>query len=427
MNKRNISIVYILLDGVGDLPSPELNCLTPLEAAYTPSLDALARNGCMGHVTTVRRNIAPQSDIAVFNMLGYDFRNQTYVGRGVIESIGCGIDFREGDLAMRGNFATLDEKMQIVDRRAGRNISNNEAKSICDSLTKYIKFEDRNVSVVIEPTIGHRVVVRFRHNKLKLSEKVTNTDPAYDKVEGIGVAKSSTYYNSIVKSEPEDHTIEAKISARLINDFSEQTVNILKKHPVNQQRIKDKKKSISCILLRDSGNKFPNLPPIGDKYGINVASIVDMPVEIGISRVLNMDVLESGKVDEYEKKANILSKNIANYNLIYAHIKGPDEFGHDGDLRGKKRNIEEIDKNFFANLLDEMTESKVHVVVSADHSTPCIKKSHSADPVPLLISGSKVRKDGSARFTEKYGSKGSIGLVNGKDVIRIAMTAILEQ
>jgi 2,3-bisphosphoglycerate-independent phosphoglycerate mutase len=140
-----------------------------------------------------------------------------------------------------------------------------------------------------------------------------------------------------------------------------------------------------------------------------------------------MDVLESGKVDEYEKKANILSKNIANYNLIYAHIKGPDEFGHDGDLRGKKRNIEEIDKNFFANLLDEMTESKVHVVVSADHSTPCIKKSHSADPVPLLISGSKVRKDGSARFTEKYGSKGSIGLVNGKDVIRIAMTAILEQ
>jgi 2,3-bisphosphoglycerate-independent phosphoglycerate mutase len=427
VNKTKTSIAYILLDGVGDLPNHELNDLTPLEAAYTPALDALARNGRMGQVTTVKRDIAPQSDIAVFNMLGYDFRNQSYVGRGVIESIGCGIDFREGDLAMRGNFATLDEKREILDRRAGRNISSNEAKAICDSLTKNIKFEDKNVSVMIQPTVGHRVVARFRHNKLKLSEKVTNTDPAYDKVDGIGIAKSSSYQNSIVKSEPEDHTIEAKMSARLINDFTKQTVNILKNHPINQQRNRDKKKSISCILLRDSGNKFPNLQPIGDKYGINVASIVDMPVEIGISKVLNMDVLESGKVDEYKKKANILSENIANYNLIYAHIKGPDEFGHDGDPTGKKRNIEEIDKNFFANLLEEITDSKLAIVVSADHSTPCIKKSHSADPVPLLISGNNVSKDGSARFTEKYGSKGSIGHMNGKDVIRVAMMTISQQ
>src|SRR5215211_4158409 len=106
---KDIRLVYVLLDGIGDLPHPSLNYLTPLEAAYTPNLDALARNGSMGRVISVGKGIAPQSDIAVFNMLGYSFKDGSYVGRGVIESIGCNIDFREGDLALRGNFATVDD------------------------------------------------------------------------------------------------------------------------------------------------------------------------------------------------------------------------------------------------------------------------------------------------------------------------------
>jgi 2,3-bisphosphoglycerate-independent phosphoglycerate mutase len=111
---KDIRLVYVLLDGIGDLPHPSLNYLTPLEAAYTPNLDALARNGSMGRVISVEKGIAPQSDIAVFNMLGYSFKDGSYVGRGVIESIGCNIDFREGDLALRGNFATVDDNLKEV-------------------------------------------------------------------------------------------------------------------------------------------------------------------------------------------------------------------------------------------------------------------------------------------------------------------------
>ncbi|MGI0037508.1 MAG: phosphoglycerate mutase, partial [Nitrososphaera sp.] len=113
---KGVRIVYVLLDGIGDLPHPALNELTPLEAAYTPNLDSLTRKGAMGRVISVGKGIAPQSDIAVFNMLGYSFKDGSYVGRGVIESIGCDIDFRDGDLACRGNFATIDEKLKIVDR-----------------------------------------------------------------------------------------------------------------------------------------------------------------------------------------------------------------------------------------------------------------------------------------------------------------------
>ena len=417
-------IVYVLLDGVGDLPCPQLNGLTPLQAASTPALDALAKRGCMGQVTTVGPNIAPQSDIAVFNMLGYDFKEEAYVGRGVIELIGSGIDFRTGDLALRGNFATIDGSNRIVDRRAGRNISEEEAKSICESLSSRVRFNDPNVSLVIKPTIGHRVVIRFRHNVQALSDQVSNTDPAYDKVSGIGVARLSSFQDTIGESVPEEDTIASKRSAHLINDFSNQAINILKSDSVNKQRYKDKKKLINCVLLRDAGNRIPKLVPIGIKYGMKAAAVVDMPVEIGIANVLSMQILPSGKVDDYKLKAEVVYSNLFNYDLIYAHIKGPDEFGHDGDAQGKKKNIEKIDKLVFSKLLDASIHDDVAIVVSADHSTPCVNKSHSPDPVPLLISSSRVQRDGSLRFTEEYAARGTLGRINGSQVISTVKHAL---
>lgn len=417
-------IVYVLLDGVGDLPCPQLNGLTPLQAASTPALDALAKRGCMGQVTTVGASIAPQSDIAVFNMLGYNFKEEVYVGRGVIELIGSGIDFRTGDLALRGNFATIDGSNRIVDRRAGRNISEEEANSICESLSSRVKFNDPNVSLVIKPTIGHRVVIRFRHNVLALSDRVSNTDPAYDKVSGIGVARLSSFQDTIGESVPEEDTVESKRSAQLINDFINQAIDILKSDPVNQQRYNDKKKLINCILLRDAGNRIPKLVPIGIKYGMKAAAVVDMPVEIGIANVLNMEILPSGKVDDYKRKAEVVYSNLLKYDLIYAHIKGPDEFGHDGDAQGKKKNIEKIDKLLFSKMLDVSILDDVAIVVSADHSTPCVNKSHSPDPVPLLISSSRVQRDDSLRFTEEFAAKGILGRINGSQVISTVTHAL---
>src|SRR5919198_370522 len=238
MNLDNLKLIYVLLDGIGDLPHPSLGNSTPLEAAYTPNMDKLAMNGCMGNVISVGKGIAPQSDIAVFNMLGYKFRNGSYVGRGVIESIGCNIDFRDGDLALRGNFATIDNDLRLVDRRAGRDISKEEAQAICETLREKVTFGDKDASIVIEPTIAHRLVIRLRHSRVRLSEKVTNTDPAYDKIDGIGVAKPTSNKMVIQKSIVQDDNQSSKISANLINEFTEQVLKLLKDHPINQGRIK---------------------------------------------------------------------------------------------------------------------------------------------------------------------------------------------
>jgi 2,3-bisphosphoglycerate-independent phosphoglycerate mutase len=422
---KDIRLVYVLLDGIGDLPHPSLNDLTPLEAAYTPNLDMLARNGSMGRVISVGKGIAPQSDIAVFNMLGYSFKDGSYVGRGVIESIGCNIDFREGDLALRGNFATVDENLKVVDRRAGRVISIEEAKSVCKTLSDKIRFSDKDGSVTLEPTIAHRVVIRFRHAKIKLSDKISNTDPAYDKVDGMGIAKAVTAQDIYIQeSEAQEDTEPAKVAAKMLNEFTTQVVQLLKDHPVNRTRIASGKKPMNCILARDSGNKYPNVEPINKKYNMTVGGIVDMPVEIGISKVLGIKMFQAGDTIDYEKKAKVAVDSLKSVNTIYVHIKGPDEFGHDGDARGKKKNIEDIDRRFFGTLMEELNSIDAAIVVSGDHSTPCVKKGHSDDPVPLLVSGSRVKQDGSARFTETYAQRGRLGLLMGTDVLPTAIKMV---
>ena len=379
----------------------------------------------MGSVISVGKGIAPQSDIAVFNMLGYNFKDGSYVGRGVIESIGSNIDFREGDLALRGNFATVDDNLKIVDRRAGRVISTEEAKSVCKTLSDNITFSDKGGSVTLEPTIAHRVVIRFRHSKMKLSDNITNTDPAYDKVDGMGIAKAVNNQDIYIQeSRPQEDTEPAKIAARMLNEFTIQVVQLLRDHPINRTRIAAGKKPMNCILARDSGNRYPNVEPINKMYNMSIGGIVDMPVEIGIAKVLGIKMFQAGDTVDYEKKAKVAADSLKSVNIIYVHIKGPDEFGHDGNARGKKKNIEDIDRRFFGTLMQELNKMDTAIVISGDHSTPCIKKGHSDDPVPLLVSGSRVKQDGSARFTENYAKRGRLGLLLGADVLPTAIKLV---
>jgi 2,3-bisphosphoglycerate-independent phosphoglycerate mutase len=420
-------MIYVLLDGVGDLPHPDLDGKTPLEAADTPTLDKIASNGSIGEVISVGKGIAPESDIAVFNMLGYKFNYTEYVGRGVIEAIGIGIDFKDGDLALRGNYSTLNDEGVIIDRRAGRHIEKEDTCGIAKEIEEKIKFSHPDTSVVVSPTIGHRVTVRIRVNSQKLSARITNTDPAYSNIGGMGVAKAVGDFLKIEKCLPLEGTEDSKFTANLVNEFSEQTIDIMKESKINKKRQEQNKKQLSCILLRDAGNKYPDVIPINEKYAMKFSCIVDMPVELGISEVLKMKAFEAGGLTDYEEKARVAAKAMETQNAIYVHLKGPDEFGHDGDAIGKTKNIEEIDQRFFKTLVENIDSSKVTIIISADHSTPCINKGHSDDPVPVLVSGDFIKNDGTTRMTEEQAKKGSIGLLQGAEVVPKALELIKSQ
>ena len=174
-------------------------------------------------------------------MLGYKFHHADYAGRGVIEAIGTGMDFKDGDLALRGNFSTLDERDVIIDRRAGRHIEREDALAVSREIEEKLKFSNPLAKVAVTPTIGHRVIVRIR-DEHPLSPNITNTDPAYSRVDGMGVAKAVGDFLKIERCLPLDETDTAKLSADLVNEFTEKSLQILKDSETNKGRNSKKSK-----------------------------------------------------------------------------------------------------------------------------------------------------------------------------------------
>lgn len=409
-----LKLIYVVIDGMGDRSIKELGNKTPLEAAEPPNMDFLAKNGKTGLMYTVRKDVAPESDVAVISILGYDpFKYGT--GRGILEAIGANVVVNDGDLALRCNFATLVDNKEIIDRRAGRDLTAEEATELSKAVNEKVKLESYSADFEFKNTISHRAVLVIRSKEKLLSSSITNTDPAYSRMEGLGVAKTKTEM-VLRKCEPMDGSEEAKISAKLVNEFVEKSHIVLDTHEVNKKRVANRKLKANVILTRDAGHLLPKFFNINEKYGIHFISLTDMPVERGISKLAGMDMavlpppsgdLKKDCILRVEKLCELLPS----YDCFYIHIKGPDEPGHDGKFELKAHLISVIDKYFFGTLLNRIKLENFIICVTADHSTPCELKAHSDDPVPLLISGDKIRGDNLSKFSEKECNKGSLGIL----------------
>ena len=415
-------LLYVCLDGLGDDPIPELDDRTPLEAADTPFLDALARQGRTGLVTTVGEGIAPESDIAVFAILGYDPREE-HPGRGVVEVLGVGMDFRNGDLAYRVNFATA-EWPTIVDRRVGRDLSSEESAALADEVNEKLSLPDATFE--LRATVEHRGVLVIRSNEGPLSAEVSNTDPAYRKEGHLGVALE-TFEPEVARCEPLDDTPAARVAAELTNAFVEGAARVLDVAEVNIHRRAEGRLPGNLILTRDGGDHRPRLEPINDRFGITWGCFVEMPVERGIAIALAMEPVDAPRSDPtgfgpaaeeaYATWADLAADASGDFGALYIHLKGPDVPAHDGRAEDKRDVVAAIDRAFFGQLLPHVDPGRTIVAVTADHATSCIRKAHTADPVPLLVSGGPVRPDGTSSFGERACRDGSLGLLRGPQIL----------
>ena len=415
-------ILYIVLDGLGDLPIKELNNKTPLEAAATPNMDRLAQRGKTGFVYPVSEAIAPESDIAVISLLGYD-AHKYYTGRGPLESFAEGLKVEDGNVALRVNFATVAEDgKKIVDRRVGRNLTTEEATLLSREINSKVTLT--NATFEFKNTIGHRGILVIRAMHSQLSAWITNTDPAYDREGVFGLAKE-TFEPYVASSQPMpgyENSKPAIEAAALLNEFTLKSHQVLQEAAINKKRVADGKVPANAILSRDAGDHLPKFPPIKNEFNLNFGSFVQMPVEKGIALLTGIDIIDvpqsTGHLDvDYPIWAKIALESIQRYDGIYVHIKGPDEPAHDGDFKKKKDSIESIDKYFFTDLLAKLDLSNTIVTITADHSTVCAVKAHTADPVPLLVCGGSVKPDGSMSFSEKAAKLGSIGELLGRDIL----------
>ena len=393
--------LLLIGDGLGDRPVPELDGLTPLEAARTPTLDRLVREGEAGLMDPVAPGVRGGSDTGHLALLGYD-PYQYYTGRGPFEAMGIGLPVQRGDISFRCNFATVDENMVVLDRRAGR-ITEGTAE-LAQALNG-MRIED--VTCLFKESVAHRAAL-VMHGP-GLGAQVTDVDPHEDG-QPIHEAHPSTA----------DDAGSAK-TARILNEFVRRSYQILNDSPVNQHRRAEGLPPANIVLPRGIGVS-PHLKPFDEARGVKSACIVEVGLVKGIGRYLGMDVIDvPGSTASLDTDTEAIGRAVIeanrNHDFILCNVKGPDVAGHDGNAHGKIAIIEKIDR--MVDQILQATNGDLVIAVTGDHSTPVTVGDHTGEPCPILFWGRGVRPDSCTAFGERPVIGGAVGRIRGLDVMNI--------
>ncbi len=395
--------IIVLGDGMADKPVASLGGKTPIEAAHTPVMDRLAREGRSGLFKTVADGMHPGSEVANMAVLGYDVP-KVYEGRGVLEAASMGIDVPDGWMAMRCNLITIEDG--IIKNHSGGHISTDEASELIDSLNR----ELGNDYVRFHTGVSYRCLLL-----IKGGDKRIDCTPPHD-IPGVQFA------GRLVKAE----VPEAEPTADLVNDLIIKSQGILDNHPVNVKRRAEGKQPANSIWPWSPGYR-PKMTPMGDLYPVNsgvVISAVDLIFGIGVYAGLKVVKVPgaTGLYDtNYEGKVQAALDALRNgADFVFLHIEASDEAGHDGDVALKVRTIENLDNRVLRPLMEAVDgwSEEVSVALLPDHPTPCELRTHTSDPVPFVIWRKDAVPDSVMHFSEREAARGVYGLIEGDSFIK---------
>jgi 2,3-bisphosphoglycerate-independent phosphoglycerate mutase len=379
-HKNDSKIVMIVADGLGGLPM-EPGGLTELETAQTPNLDALAARGVQGLSIPVKPGIAPGSGPGHLGLFGYDPLKYV-IGRGALEATGIGFELGPNDVAIRGNFCTLDSAGRITDRRAGR-ISSEESKPLAIRLRE-VKIP--GVEVFVEPVKEHRFVVVLRAPGLR--GDLHDTDPQTTGVPPLDPAAAKP--------------------------GSERTVEVVDEFITQARMLLAGEKKANGLTLRGFSTK-PALPSYDEVYGLRAAAIAVYPMYKGLARLVGMTIV--GQAQTLAEQVAVLKENWNAFDFFFLHFKYTDSTGEDGNFAAKVKRIEELDSAMPGITALDPTV----LIVTGDHSTPSFLKSHSWHPVPTLLVSACCRPDGSKKFSESAALRGGLGQFEAKYLMPLAL------
>lgn len=365
--KTDSKIILLVMDGLGGIP---IEGKTALEAAHTPNLDMIARKSVCGLTDPISRGITPGSGPAHLALFGYD-PTKYILGRGILEALGVGVEVGEGDLVARGNFATLRDDL-IVDRRAGR-IPTVENEKLCTKLNNYLN-EIEGIKISFFPGKEHRFVVKFTGKGL--SDKLSDADPEKE--------NNPRIYTGALSE-------DAVWSAQIANSLIDKATHILKGS-----------EKANTVLLRGFAT-YPSIPTMGELYKLRPAAIANYPMYKGLARLVGMESLNAGS--EIGDLFDIVEKHYGKYDFFYMHVKKTDSAGEDGNFELKKEIIEKTD-SLITRILNLQPDV---LVITSDHSTPCLLKGHSWHPNPFMLFSRSAQSDLVEKFSEKACSQGYLG------------------
>ncbi|MBN1178335.1 MAG: 2,3-bisphosphoglycerate-independent phosphoglycerate mutase [Anaerolineae bacterium] len=379
--QADTKIILLVMDGLGGLPQTP-DGRTELEAAHTPNLDALAARSICGMSTAVAPGITPGSGPGHLALFGYD-PLRFEIGRGVLEALGIGFDLQPQDVAARGNFCTLDpETGLITDRRAGR-IPTEVGARLCEKLRA---IHLPGVETFVEPVKEYRFVLVLRG--AGLADGLTETDPQQ-------VGKPPL---PVQPTRP-----EAARTAELLNQWLAEARRLLAdEYPANGCNLRG--------LAQD-----PGLPTMPDIYGLRCGAIATYPMYRGVAKLAGMDVLPTGQTIEDEVET--LKTYWQDYDFFFFHVKKTDSAGEDGDFDRKVAVIENVDRV----MPDILALEPDVIIISGDHSTPAVWKSHSWHELPVLLGAKYICPDGVTAFGERPCMAGGLGHIRHVDFLPLAM------
>jgi 2,3-bisphosphoglycerate-independent phosphoglycerate mutase len=378
--KNETKIVLLVADGLGGLPL-ESGGNTELETARTPNLDALAKAGTLGLSIPVLPGITPGSGPGHLGLFGYD-PLEFQIGRGVLEALGIDFDLGPNDVAIRGNFCSLDDRGLISDRRAGR-IASDIGKKLCEKLDK---ITIPGVEIFVRPVKEYRLVVVFRASGL--GGNVADTDP-----QKTGVAPL----------DPVGRDAASQRTAEIAKQFLARAREVLKDDfPAN-------------FFTMRGIDKRPTIPTFEEVYGLRAAAVAVYPMYRGLARLVSMNVLDAGQT--LTDQCSRLKQAWADFDFFFMHYKYTDSTGEDGNFAAKVERIEQLDA-----AVPKITALQPDVlIVTGDHSTPSKLKSHSWHPVPVLLSAATCRPDACTSFGEGQCLHGGLGQFPAKHLMSLAM------
>ncbi len=387
---NNTKIVLLVMDGLGGLPR-EPGGSTELEAAQTPNLDRLATEGMLGLMHTVRIGISPGSGPGHLGLFGYDPLKYV-IGRGVLEAVGIGMNLTDQDVAARGNFCTVDDAGIITDRRAGR-ISTEECARMV-SLIEDISLP--GVELIVKPVRDYRFALILRGPGL--SSSLNETDP-----QKVGLKPLTI--------EPQDESGEASRTAGIVNRWVSEVRNRIKgEHPANM------------VTLR-GWSREPGLPGFVDVFKLKAAALAVYPMYKGLASLVGMHLVHG--LANLDDQLEALRREWDSFDFFFVHYKYTDSRGEDGNFDAKVTEIEKVD-----HVIPRILSLNPDVlVVTGDHSTPSVLKSHSWHPVPVLFWAPGVSRTNPqvTGFGESQCILGALGHFNATDLMALITAHALRQ